>query len=138
MVIAIGGMIFAIIFAAFPRVQISRRDGERKNELASFAGQLEFYQSSNRGRYPSSQVEVQDVIDGMNTDFEDPSSGATYTVTYVSNLTNPVGPGATAGNISYADGARCSTNNDQIESSGFNRTYAVVMRLERGIHCIDI
>ena len=135
MVLAIGGLIFAVVLAAFPRVQKARRDGQRKNDLSALAGELEFFQSSNRGRYPSDQTEITALITSMGSDFTDPSSKTLYsaTTTYTIDTT-----AATPGSITYSDGAECSADSTYIDNSGFNRTYALVIKLEEGHYCIDL
>lgn len=138
MVLAIAGLIFAVVFSAFPRVQRARRDSQRKNDLAALAGELEFFQSSNRGRYPADPTElVDEVINNMNIDFKDPQTNVGYIITA------PADPLALAlaldepGKIYYQVAAQCNDDNTGIENSGFNRTYAIVVKLEAGFHCLD-
>lgn len=132
-VLAIAGLIFAVVFAAYPRVQKARRDGQRKNDLAALSGELEFYQSSNRGRYPDS-TELAGFISSLSIDFEDPQTRAGYSVSYYGTaLPSSVDPG----DVFYRDGYECDSDNTDISNSGFNRTYAAVMKLEEGWHCVD-
>lgn len=132
MVLAIGGLIFAVVLAAFPRVQKARRDSQRKNDLSALAGELEFFQSSNRGRYPATETEIDALVASLSIDFDDPTTKSTYDVTYT--LTAPTD----AGDISYSAGAECNTTNTGIVNSGFNRTYGLVVKLEEGLHCVDL
>lgn len=137
LVLAIAGLIFAVVFAAFPRVQRSRRDSERKNDLASIAGELEFFQSSNRGSYPEDDAEIIALIDAKGGDFVDPSTQQTYSSSTSFALGSPPSSG-NPGVVYYSDGAKCNDDNSATETSGFNRTYALIMKLEAGYHCIDL
>lgn len=52
LVLAIGGLIFMMVFIALPALQRSQRDTQRNNDISRFVSQLTNYQSNNRGKIP--------------------------------------------------------------------------------------
>lgn len=53
LVLAIGGLIFLMVFIALPGLRSSQRDAERRENVAFFLQQVKNYQSSNRGALPT-------------------------------------------------------------------------------------
>ena len=52
LVLAIAGLIFLMVFIALPALQRNQRDTQRKNDMATFASELNNYAANNRGKYP--------------------------------------------------------------------------------------
>ena len=52
LVLAIGGLIFLMVFLALPALQRSQRDTQRRDDLARFQTQITQYQTNNRGKLP--------------------------------------------------------------------------------------
>lgn len=52
LVLAIGGLIFMMVFIALPALQRSQRDTQRTSDMSRFMTQLTQYQSNNRGAIP--------------------------------------------------------------------------------------
>ena len=52
LVLAIAGLIFLMVFIAFPALQRGQRDTQRRDDMARFASQLAQYQSNNYGKVP--------------------------------------------------------------------------------------
>jgi len=146
MVLGIAGLIFAIVFTALPRARISSRDGERKQALSTILSEVEQYGANNRGKYPVNGTGLRTIVnanlDGAN--FRDPKNKTTYSSRIYNNnagftVTLPDTAGA-EGTIIYAVGAECDptpAGNDYLDGTGFSRTYAAVIRLERGAYCQD-
>ena len=52
LVLAVAGLIFLMIFVAFPALQRSQRDTQRKSEIASLKAAITQYRTNNKGRLP--------------------------------------------------------------------------------------
>ena len=83
LVLAIAGLIFLIVFIAFPALQRGQKDTQRRDDMARFSSQLSQYQANNAGRIPQDLNGYNDFINNYlrsNGDsFADPS-GTDYTV----------------------------------------------------------
>ena len=53
LVLAIAGLIFLMVFIAFPALQRGQKDTQRRDDMARFASQLAQYQSNNYGKVPT-------------------------------------------------------------------------------------
>ena len=53
LVLAIAGLIFLMVFIAFPALQRGQKDTQRRDDMARFASQLSQYQSNNYGKVPT-------------------------------------------------------------------------------------
>lgn len=53
LVLAIAGLIFLMVFIAFPGLQRSQRDTQRRNDLANLATRIIDYQTNNRNQVPT-------------------------------------------------------------------------------------
>lgn len=56
LVLAIAGLIFLMVFIAFPGLQRSQRDTQRRNDLANLATRIIDYQTNNRNQVPTDQA----------------------------------------------------------------------------------
>lgn len=52
LVLAIGGLIFMMVFLAFPQLQRAQRDSQRERDMASLAQAVLNYQGNNNGKLP--------------------------------------------------------------------------------------
>ena len=52
MVLAIAGLIMAVVFLAVPQLQRSARDSQRKDLVSRIKSEIETYASNNQGTYP--------------------------------------------------------------------------------------
>lgn len=50
LVLAIAGLIFLMVFIAWPALQRSQRDTQRRDDASTFVTQLQSYATNNRGR----------------------------------------------------------------------------------------
>lgn len=99
LVLAIAGLIFLMVFIAIPALQRSRRDRERKNDVAEIAAAMQSYRRHNNGRLPgtiknganrgracfmqsgsgcNTLTELNDFLSRYTTDYVDPSTGKPY------------------------------------------------------------
>ena len=83
LVLAIAGLIFLMVFVAFPALQRGQRDTQRRDDMARFASQLAQYQSNNYGRVPPDvkgySAFIADYLRTNGDTFADPS-GSDYEV----------------------------------------------------------
>jgi prepilin-type N-terminal cleavage/methylation domain-containing protein len=134
-VLAIAGLIFVIVFLAVQQAQRSRRDTQRRSDAARLAAAVETYAGNNGGNYPANQAQADTLLaDYMQplTNFQDPTSGATYTVTYnnTAGVSNPA-----LATIFVARARQCSGSN--FAAAG-NRGFAVKIHQESGgAYCVD-
>lgn len=139
LVLAIAGLIFAIVFSALPAVQRSRRDTERKQDLATIVAEIDVYGANNRGNYPVGFSGIRNLIATVNRDgnFVDPLRSVAYETHAKWGKDGGVNLNPEPGSIVYSSAARCdeSTPSGLKDSGGFTRTYAIVMRLEQGTFC---
>ncbi len=53
LVIAIGGLIFLMVFVALPGLRASQRDAQRRDDMLAFVETIKKYQTNNRGALPT-------------------------------------------------------------------------------------
>lgn len=58
LVLAVAGLIFAIVFSSLPALQVSSRDTQRKTDILNLISELKSYQSNNRGALPTDMAYV--------------------------------------------------------------------------------
>lgn len=83
LVLAIAGLIFLMVFLAWPALQRGQKDTQRKDDMARFGTALNSYQSNNNGNIPKDGkwddfVERYLTVNGDS--FQDPDSDETYKV----------------------------------------------------------
>jgi len=160
LVLAIAGLIFLMVFVAYPALRRNQSDTARRNDLSRLVSQLATYKSNNR-KLPASATELKtfrdQYLDGDN--FADPD-GELYKIGQMGGSadTNADGVYADCASANNALGADCSnqpaanmsfdTNNHKItylkyatcsgqravRSNGRN-DIAIVYVLETGVFC---
>ncbi|NCU34373.1 type II secretion system protein [Candidatus Saccharibacteria bacterium] len=151
LVLAIAGLIFLMVFVALPALQRSRRDTQRKNDVARLGSAIERYKANNKGKVPSSDnsgIELRTakfrsyLVSGGDSfkdpdgtgyyiDSEDPSSSNAKRVTHC----NPGGVRESC--IFYNTGYKCGIDGN-IETANGNNRYTLRKVLEGGgVHCLD-
>lgn len=100
LVLAIGGMILAMVFIAVPGLMANQRDAQRRDDVMLFVRNLkDFMSNNNRGALPSGTGEIagssvtfgpnsgttwKDFYGGtMNENFRDPKTGDIYNLSIV-------------------------------------------------------
>lgn len=134
LVLAIAGLILLMVFLAVSGAQKSRRDTQRKNDLARVAAQVEDYASNNAGVYPASQAAFNTVMTGAYalSNASDPLAGVAY------DYAGAQAPsGGTPAGIAYTVGGAGVTACDGVTAMTGARNFKVVMNLEQGTDCVD-
>lgn len=123
LVLAIAGLIFLMVFIAYPALVRNQRDSQRRSDVSRFVSQLNSYATNNRGSLPS-ENKINDFVSSYmksgDNEFKDPQSGDDYTVTTSANASTKV--------IQYALGSHC--DGEEIANGGGSRQAAVRIQLE--------
>lgn len=105
LVLAIAGLIFAIVFIGLPALQAQQRDTQRRQNVAEIIAAMEVYKKNNGGLYPGTMATGRrgqpcfnmsgsgcntlgmwnSFLDKYASEYEDPSSGYKYHVAAASN-----------------------------------------------------
>ncbi len=141
LVLAIAGLIFAMVFIALPALQRNQRDTQRRNDLSTFKSQMQSFSTNNRGKIVTDSGTLDTFKTGYlkwksddSGEFKDPVSGVGYVIRYTDAAPTEAN-GVT--NISYRNGRIC--NGETMTSSGAStRSFAVAIKLEgSGTYCTD-
>ena len=150
LVLAIAGLIFLMVFIAYPALRRSQADTERRTALSEALAQVSTYKTNNR-KVPAAQADLTKLRDnylGGTSKFVDPD-GTAYTFVF-SDGCHGVAAGTactvTAGNkgvaanfaanahkIYYYDYATC--NGETVVASTGKYDVAITYRLENGVYC---
>ena len=147
LVLAIAGLIFAMVFIALPALQRSQRDNQRKNDLSRLNTALTSYQSNNRGALPSGEsTAAEDTTSWPNfvkryvrvggDTFKDPSGGGSDDGDYIVSTSSQLEADFNPDNplILVTVGSTC--NGESLTSGQGSRKVAFQMKLEgNGIAC---
>jgi type II secretory pathway pseudopilin PulG len=157
-VLAVVGLIFAIVFAAIPQLKRSTRDNQRRSLALRLKTEIETYAANNEGQYPfggvgNSQVNCNDAtgpgasanscndwyshyVNGK-IDISDPTTGLDINVFYNNKANNndftPTNNPWNAGNIYIVVGGECnggSIASGPAGASSNSRDYAMMTALE--------
>ncbi|MBR3252784.1 type II secretion system protein [Candidatus Saccharibacteria bacterium] len=100
LVLAIAGLIFLMVFIAFPALQRGQRDTQRRDDMARFASQLAQYQSNNYSKVPGEGKSGSDAVKEWNDNFI-----AKYLRTSTDVFADPSGENYTVASVTVcADG----------------------------------
>lgn len=150
LVLAIAGLIFLMVFIALPALQANQRDTSRRNSASSFASQIASYQSSTRGNIPTAQATVTACPATPNSTVAcfvsrymstgdiwlDPETSSQYTQ-LASTTSEQALTAAQPGSWVYTTSTLCSDTTPGATTAGTARQFALRMRLESGLHCVD-
>lgn len=157
-VLAIAGLLMAVVFIAVPQLQRNSRDNARQNMVQRLKTEMETYSGNNQGRYP---LDFSACAAGNNVgrwcdfynryvsgkiDVRDPSTGSdVVAATFSGGFRNGDGAAATlpanAGEVTIARGAKC--DGEGIAASGTananTKNFALVIGLDRAgtRYCLD-
>ncbi len=162
-VLAVAGLIMAIVLVAIPQLQRSQRNSARKDTLGRIKTEIDSYSGNNNGTYP-----VASLASGA-SNFGTPTTALGFFARYLGctagppvscsisivdpSTGEPVGYGSgtnppttvvgataignTAGSIRYVTGEVCS-GESTVAAGASSRNYAIQMKLEGGaIFCAD-
>jgi prepilin-type N-terminal cleavage/methylation domain-containing protein len=132
-VLAVAGLIMAIVLVAIPQLQRSQRNSARRDIMSRIKTEIDSYAGNNNGRVPNDATTLAAVntryLTGVN--IEDPSTGNSLFPSWRDDTTNTPAVGAS----NYAINASC---NGEALIGGSARNYAFWTQLEGGaIYCID-
>jgi len=163
-VLAIAGLIMAIVFFAVPQLQRNARDNQRQSVANRVKAELDTYSGNNQGAYPFTYSSGTTAVPAAwtaaancpistgggvkscqdfanrylaNVNINDPATNAAMPIFISKQTSAPGAPGWVKGQLYIAVGAKCS--GDQIVASAGNSTYAVVVGLDRTNtdYCVD-
>ncbi|MBR3368426.1 type II secretion system protein [Candidatus Saccharibacteria bacterium] len=159
LVLAIAGLIFLMVFVALPRLQMSQRDTQRRDDVAAVATAITQYQSNNSGAMPADASPDTTLVNSYlaigGATFNQPNSETPYTLNIITATTDggtttpatlaealTTGEGeaqaqAQAGTtIVVVKGVTCGVEGELVP--GQARNYAVGIQLEgSGYYCTD-
>ena len=128
LVLAIAGLIFLMVFIAFPALQRGQRDTQRRDDMARFASQLAQYEANNYSRVPKEANDWNKFIeDYLRTDtdvFADPSGVDYHVKTDGSNSSFPGDKDATGAAVTVCSDSNCEqASEDNDTALGIIRIY---------------
>lgn len=150
-VLAIAGLILAIVFLAVPQLQRSARDNQRQNALARVKSELESFAANNQGIYPFQVAPSVKTLANFSTNYlsadklTNPKTGATYTVTAAGGSTLPAN-NPSANQILVYPGMACdgealdaTTTFAAPSATLVTKQYAIRVQLDRAttFYCLD-
>lgn len=147
LVLAIGGLIFMMVFIALPGLRASQRDAERRENVSYFLQQVKNYQSSNRGALPkdtdyntSFKQKYFTKVDPSGENYQitvltcDKSSGVECTHTELTKIKNAKFPN----NYKLIVVKQASCAGDKAVGTNNPRKIAVLYKLEgAGVYCAN-
>lgn len=134
-VLAIAGLIFAVVFIAVPQLQAAQRDQARTSEMGRLQAAITQYQSNNNGELPIwRDIYYRSVYrDYLDRNFNDPIGGRFNVRPRGENW-----PSYEDGRMSYLKGYKCTGNGAGTTNTGSERAYAILFELEQGgLQCRD-
>ena len=78
-VLAIAGLILAIVFIAVPALQRNARDTQRRADISAIQGAIATYSGNNNGQTPTTPAQMIIALDGINLGFYDQAMAAPAT-----------------------------------------------------------
>ncbi|HMT19181.1 MAG TPA: type II secretion system protein [Candidatus Saccharibacteria bacterium] len=139
-VMAIAGLILAVVLIAIPQLQRSQRDNARQSVLSRLTSEFGAYAGNNDGKFPVTTETLEDFMERYITgkvDIKNPSSGADYEVIRANSATTD----PTEAQILMYPGMACDGEglSGSLSNSGTAREYALRLQLERAdvYYCVD-
>jgi prepilin-type N-terminal cleavage/methylation domain-containing protein len=137
-VLAIAGLILAIVLIAIPQLQRNQRNQARRDVANRIAGEISTYAGNNGGAYPTEDANATTGFTGgfatrylSGGNFNDPETGSTVVLV---NGSSPAAPAK--GTVYYNVGALC--NGELNNGTGNARQFAITIGLEGGAgFCAD-
>ena len=137
LVLAIAGLIFLVVFLALPQLQQSRRDTQRRSDLARVVAAFDTYRGNNNGDLPGEGIDTR-IRSYLPDTLNDPSTN----VPYVDDMEgiDTVSEGAFSetavpGKIFYFPGGSC--DGDSLADGDGTISYGIAIKLENGQYCLS-
>ncbi len=139
LVLAIAGLIFLMIFIAWPALQRGQRDTQRRSDIGRLVSQLSSYATNNNGKVPKTAAQITAFKTnylkwnaGTTGEFNDPTTGVGYVIS--ANTTPPTTTGAISYAASTTGGYGC--DGESFMTTSNVRQVAVIVKLEgSGFFC---
>ena len=137
LVLAIAGLIFLMIFIAFPALQRNQADSQRRSDVGRVISQVTQYQTDNRGSIPTDDnvntTFKENYLKSGNETFQDPS-GSDYVLEFKTGAAGGTQKPPN-GQMYYHSGATCSLTDGNAVSSS-SRKIAIRITLDGGaVYC---
>lgn len=126
LVLAIAGLIFLMVFVAFPALQRNQRDTQRRQDYANIASGVISSAASNGGNFPSTVAATTANVDGLDPD------GTGYTITPTNTRTVPT---LSAGAVFVIEKATCTQDSGSFTEASAGKSFIVYGYLENGSYC---
>jgi prepilin-type N-terminal cleavage/methylation domain-containing protein len=113
LVLAIAGLIFLMVFIAFPGLQRSQKDTQRRNDLANLATRIIDYQTNNRNQIPDTSTgsTAWDAFKKQYfSEYEDPDGNA-YKIVPQGPLADGTDTTATTDSLTWENNLKTDTDN---------------------------
>ncbi len=141
-VLAIAGLIMAIVFVAIPQLQRNTRNTTRRDVINRIKTEIDNYSTNNNGRYPTADANASTGISGgfrtrylSNVSYDDPQSGTAMTLAGRAAAASL--QGTAVGTVNYSVGAVCDGENSTTTGASA-RNYTVQTLLEgNATYCAD-
>jgi prepilin-type N-terminal cleavage/methylation domain-containing protein len=126
-VLAVAGLIMAIVFLAIPALQRSNRNTQRKNDATRLAGLVAEYNSNNNGQLPPN------VAAALNT-----PTWSYFTTVSISTFAALPATAPNSDTMYLVTGAKCGATTSAVPLAGTARQTAVYYGIEpSGTSCIQ-
>ena len=91
LVIAIGGLIFLMVFVALPGLRASQRDAQRRDDMLAFVETIKKYQTNNRGALPTMPSGGETIVAKHGVETSSTNSWQSFYNNYLDNFIDPDG-----------------------------------------------
>ena len=134
LVLAIAGLIFLMVFVAFPALQRNQRDTQRRQDYADLSAAVISAATNSNGKFPTDG----DTLAGNIGKGGKGPQDETYTVTIVDNLHGTVTTKITdPGKIDIYTKATCGNDGNTPTSSSNGKQFVIYAFLEGGTYCLN-
>lgn len=145
LVLAIAGLLLVVVFLAVTGAQKSRRDYQRKSDLAHLIASVETWQGNHSGQFLDSEADLLSLGSGYMQGRNDPKTGVPYTYQFYSSFDAHMSVAPPVGQISFQSGHVCGSDaGGGTYVTGLPGTphqidnFAAIMSLEGGgVYCLD-
>ena len=145
LVLAIAGLIFLMVFVAFPALQKNQRDTQRRQDYADLSAAIITFATNSNGNFPTTdsakttlQANMGKGGDAANgTAGKDPE-GVDYKIEKLQVMSPGTDTGTlNKGEIRVYQKATCGTNGDTPTSGGTEKQFVIYAYLEGGKYCLE-
>ncbi|HEU5004981.1 MAG TPA: type II secretion system protein [Candidatus Saccharimonadales bacterium] len=123
-VLAIAGLIMAIVFVAVPALERSARNTQRKNDASNLSGLVSEYASNHAGVLPAQYSDMSSLTSGQHWSIMD------TTPTLTSTIPGSGGAYGSTTQLVIYKGATCDPQTGAITSNPSDRSFAIGYQIE--------